>query len=526
MAQHPIRILLIDPGNSRGEINEPIGIAALTAELEAQLGPGVRVEQRFVPFDGPVVPNSLSHYDLVGLTTPLGSLAEIAWLHQRWSEHRVQDRPLLVLGGLLATFAPEDVLARFPGAICVVGEGEEAIVELVSALAEVGPSRAVQAAVERNVPNLVAEIAGQTIHTSRRNIEMDRTHAPLRSYVGRIAAEGGIVRAEASRGCAWGKCRFCAIQHKYCGEARWRPVPVERIVDELAQLSQLGARHPYYTDEDFVGTDPGRAVELARAISEAKLQGRIAPDLSLYLDMRVDSLLAPSRRGQPSGEQVLDALIAAGLREVFVGVESGAKEQVKRYQKAATAGRNQRVLELLGDKGISADVGFIMFDPEMAFDEIRVNLDFLRETGLWSHDSRLTKELRLEAGTPLVEDYRAKGLISGPMDLDELCFPYRWRDPRAEEVHALFRAWEAQEQQRVYALQSATRGEVRDPAERRHRRDLLGRVRAAEHGALAAITEAISSGTTRALDLGTWSSARAQVIDTWERRVPAISAAK
>ena len=449
MAHHPIHVLLIDPGNSRGELNEPIGIAALSAELEAHLGTRVRVEQRFVPFDGPVEPSSLPHFDLVGLSTPLGSLDDIAKLHLRWTSIPAQDRPLLVLGGLLATFAPEDVLSRFPGAICVVGEGEEAIVGLVEALGEVGPGLAPQAAVRRSVPNLVAEIGGQIAHTPRRNIEMERAHSPQRLHVGRLAAEGGIVRAEASRGCAWGKCRFCAIQHKYCGEARWRPVPVERIVDELEQLSMLGARHPYFTDEDFVGTDPGRAVELALAIQEARRQGRIAADLSLYLDMRVDSLLAPSRRGQPSGDQVLDALISAGLREVFVGVESGAKDQVRRYQKAATAGRNQRVLELLGNKGLSADVGFIMFDPEMDFDEIRVNLAFLRETGLWWHDSRLTKELRLEAGTPLVEDYRAKGLITGPLDLDELCYPYRWRDPRAEEVHALFRAWEAEEQKRV-----------------------------------------------------------------------------
>ena len=209
-----------------------------------------------------------------------------------------------------------------------------------------------------------------------------------------------------------------------------------------------------------------------------------------------------------------------------MGVESGAKEQVKRYQKAATAGRNQLVLELLDAKGLSADVGFIMFDPEMDFDEIRVNLAFLRETGLWWHDSRLTKELRLEAGTPLVADYRAKGLITGPLNLDELCYPYRWLDPRAEEVHALYRAWEVEEQERVYALQSATRGEIRDPAERRRRRELLGQVRAAEHGALATITEAVSTDRTRTLDLGALSSARAQVIDSWERRVPAISAAK
>jgi len=518
MPRHPIRVLLIDPGNSRGEINEPIGIAALAAELEASFGLRVQVEQRFVPLDGPVEPRDLVHFDLVGLTTPLGSLHGITLLHRQWQALEHIDRPLLVLGGLLATFAPDEILDRFPGGVCVVGEGEEAIVGLVGAIAEVGVDEAARAAVVREVPNVVAQAAGRRVHTPRRNISMDRAHAPRRMHAERIAQEGGIIRAEASRGCAWGKCRFCAIQHKYCGEARWRSVPVHRVVDELAELSALGVRHPYYTDEDFMGTDPTRAVELSRAISTAKAEGRVAADLSLYLDMRVDSLLSTARPQRPSGEQVLDALIEAGLREVFIGVESGSKEQVKRYQKAATAERNQQVLSLLEAKGLTADVGFIMFDPEMAFEEISTNLDFLRQTGLWSHDSRLTKELRLEAGTPLVEDYQAKGLIKGPMELDELCYPYRWRDPKAEEVHDTFRAWESLAQQRVYALQSATRGEVYDPRERRRRRALLGRVRAAEHHALEAIVEAVAHGESAHGELHQWTAERDRILDQWRHR--------
>ncbi|MFH1465077.1 MAG: cobalamin-dependent protein [Pseudomonadota bacterium] len=517
MPSHPLRVLLVDPGNSRGEINEPIGIATLAATLEANFGPRVVVEQRFVPFDGPLLPRELTRFDLVGLSTPLGSLAWTEGLVAAWRSLPTAARPLLVLGGLLATFAPEDLLDRCPGAVCVLGEGEKALCGLVAAVAAVGVGHAARHAALQPVPNLALDLGGQRVRTPRRNITLEQAVSPRRRHAARIARDGGIARAEASRGCAWGKCRFCAIQHKYCDEAHWRPVPVERVMDELAQLSDLGVRHPYFTDEDFVGTDPARSVAMALAIRAAKDEGRIAEDLSLYLDMRVSSLLAPALRGQPSGEQVLDALISAGLREVFVGVESGAKEQVKRYQKAATAGRNQRVLELLGNKGLSADVGFIMFDPEMSFQEIGANLAFLRGTGLWWHDSRLTKELRLEAGTPLVGDYRAKGLICGPMDLDELCYPYRWVDPRAEEVRDRFRAWEAEEQARVYALQSATRGEVRDPEERARLRSLLGRVRSAEHGVLETICESVARGAGAVPDLGRWGERRSRVLDRWDR---------
>ena len=525
MLDRHLSVLLVDPGNSRGEINEPIGIATLAATLEAAFGPRLRVEQRFVPFDGDVHPRELTRLDLVGLSTPLGSLARTERLAKAWRDLPAGGRPLLVLGGLLATFAPHELLDRCPGAVCVLGEGEEALTELVAALLEAGVEATAGRAVDSGVPNLALDLGGRRVRTPRRNIDLASAVSPRRHHAARIARKGGIARAEASRGCAWGKCRFCAIQHKYCDEAHWRPVPVARVVEELAHLSRLGVRHPYFTDEDFVGTDPARTVDLARAIRAAKDAGHIAEEMSLYLDMRVSSLLAPARAGQPSGSRVLDALQTAGLREVFVGVESGAKEQVKRYQKAATADRNRRVLNLLEGRGLATDIGFIMFDPEMAFDEIGANLAFLRETGLWRHDSRLTKELRLEAGTPVVEDYRARDLIAGPMDLDELCYPYRWVDARAQEVRDRFRVWEVEDQARVYTLQSATRGEVHDLRERARLRALLGRVRAAEHGALEAIYEGVAGGRGVSVMLSDWTSSRSRALDAWNDGYAALEVA-
>ena len=513
----PTRILLIDPGTTREELNEPIGIGALAASLEAALGADVRVDLVYVPLDGPVPTRRLADYDIVGLSTPLGSLADTRALASTLRAMPSARRPLFVIGGLLATFAPDDLLARVPDSVLVLGEGEDTLVGIVRSLRAAG-AKGLRAALERDgVPNVVFVADGRTVRTPRTLVNLSTAVAPRRDYVPELVRRQGIVRAETSRGCAWGRCTFCAIQHKYADQIEWRKVRTERVVAELEQMSAGGARHPFFTDEDFIGGNPERAVELAAAIQCARAAGRIARDLSLYVDMRVDTILAVPK-GHPSGADVLAAMRSVGLREVFVGIESGAKEQVRRYQKPATAQRNLKALDMLRSSGIAVDVGFILFDPEMMLPEVSANLAFLREAGLWNHDARMTKELRVEAGTPLVADYRAKDLIVGPLDVDELLWPYRWVDPRVEAVHHAFRAWEQQRMQDVYAIQAATRGEVPSETERRARRRLLGKIRVVEHEALEALTQATEAGRDPArVDLSGWTWARAALIDTWER---------
>ncbi len=323
-------------------------------------------------------------------------------------------------------------------------------------------------------------------------VDLNNCLPPDRSFVKSICANGGIIRAEASRGCAWGKCRFCAIQHKYCDEARWRDVGISRILKELEQLSNLGVTNPFYTDEDFIGNAPHRAIALADKIIEAKKNDKIEACMTLYVDMRVDSILAKARNNTPSGKEVLQKLKKAGLREVFIGIESGAKEQVKRYRKPSTTERNIQVLQLLKELDLSVDIGFIMFDPEMCLDELFANIHFIKASGLNYHDARLTKCLRIEPKTPMVEDYQKKGLISGKLDMNELIYPYRWANGTVEDVYHVLSHWENQWMNDVYTIQAATRGEVPSEELRKQWRIELGKIRSVEIEVLERLAQSVS----------------------------------
>ena len=518
MNHAPTRVLLIDPGTDREELNEPIGIGALAGTLAAEFGAEVHVDLVYVPLDGSFPTDRLGQYDIVGLSTPLGSLADLRRLDAALRSIPRERRPEFIVGGLLATFAPNELIAEFPEAFLVLGEGEDTLAGFVRELQRGGQSGLRGALEATRVPNLVFAVNERIVRTPRTLVNLATAVAPRRDYVPELVRRQGIVRAETSRGCAWGKCTFCAIQHKYADQIDWRKVNIDRIVAELEEMCAGGARHPFFTDEDFIGGHPERAIELAAAIRTAREQGRIASDMTLYVDMRVDTILAqPTDR--PSGVDVLNAMREAGLREVFVGIESGVGDQVRRYMKPATAKRNLQALATLRQCGISVDVGFILFDPEMTLPEVSGNLRFLRESGLWDHDARMTKALRVEAGTPLVADYRAKNLIVGALDVDELLWPYRWVDSRVEAVHHIFRAWEKERMAEIYSVQGATRGEVPSEDERRDRRRALGRIRIVEHEALEALARAAEAGGgPERVDLSPWTRRREELLGDWEER--------
>lgn len=490
-----LRVLLIDLGSSRKEINEPIGICAVAAYVEKYAQFGVEIDLRFLPLSQKPTREELARFHVVGLSTKIGSLGQVFDVYSDICMIPACSRPLVVLGDLLATFATQEILRLFPEFICVTGEGEEGFLQLLAAISEHGePACEIHRFLtSRYIPNLAYMLDGKYIQNESRLIKLELCPPPLRRFSKNVASLGGIVRNEGSRGCAWGKCSFCAIQHKYCNEARWRPIPTERAVSELQELSQMGIKSPFYTDEDFLGDNPIRAIELATEILKKKSTGEIDRDMSLYVDMRVDSILSKGHKGSPTGRQVLAKLKEAGLRKVFIGLESGAKAQVKRYKKASTAHRNSMVLDVLNDLGITFDIGFIMFDPEMDINELSANISFLKQTGLNKHDARMTKKLRIEPGTPLVAEYRAKNLISGGLDVDDLTYPYRWKYSQAEDVYATYSEWEQELSEDVYEIQARTRGEVGSEDLRREWRTILGEVREIELSALEFITSRVSA---------------------------------
>jgi len=493
-----LKIALIDLDTPREEFDEPLGIEMLAGSLRDKYRTSNIVVQLFAPKlykKKTIEPSFLSGFRVIGISTKLNSYEKTEKLLDALIGSH--ERPLVMLGNIYGTYAYRELLSRYPSILCVRGEGEDVICHLVRTLLVKRHAKNEQIIAEllrEDVPNIACAKNGSVIETQRKVINLNNSSLPRREFLYKIIDIGGVVLAEASRGCPWSKCKFCAIAGKY-GNPDWRGFPVDWVIRDLQQLSVAGVRCPYYTDEDFFGSDPQRVVAIAESIITAKKDGTIRKDLNFYFNARVSTILGYGIGGIEQSINILEKLKRAGLREIFLGIESGSKEQIQRYRKSSTAQANIEAIRLLRKLGIQLDIGFIMFDPEMSFEELKHNTHFLCEAGLTNHDARMNKKLRIEPFTYLESEMREKGIIGEQLDVDNVIFPYEMQDERTRIVYKQFRAWEKYAEPLVYKLQARSRGECDSEQDRLMDKRYLGLFRELDLDYLRFCIRSVEGGT-------------------------------
>ena len=181
-----------------------------------------------------------------------------------------------------------------------------------------------------------------------------------------LAKSGGTILG--SRGC-YGSCSFCHINSFYGKEPKWRGRSAENIYAEVKTLLPvLAQKYIYFVDANFFGPGEegqGRAEKIAETLQEEA-------GLAFGLECRVNDV----------HEQSLGRLVRAGLRDVFLGIESGSQRCLDRMNKRTTLQQNAAALSLLRDYGIEPQVGFIMFEADSTLEDLRSNLTFLKSHNL------------------------------------------------------------------------------------------------------------------------------------------------
>ncbi len=477
-----MQIALIELGASRPELHEPLGIEVLAGVIAGQFKPeDVHLDVFSLSFEEMSIEKiDFRRYQIVGLSAKLGSLLRLREIVRviRGVRRIDSEFPLVAIGDLLGTFAWQDLAAEMPEAIFVLGEGEDALAGIVRVLTDIahGTQSIRNGLRTYEVPNLVfLDDAKRIVQTPKRIADLGALPPPKRIFLPSVLKTRSQAQIEGSRGCPWGHCSFCSIP-SFQGR-RWRPYPLEKIIDQLESLSDAGIRNPYFTDADFVGDGLARGMDFARLVMEAKKRGQLQPDLGFYINLPVSAIVGGKYASSDACITMLTSLKAVGLREVFVGIESGAVGQVRRYMKAATVQRNLRALSTLDALGISTDIGFIMFEPRMTFDDLFANIDFIHRAKLDAHPSRLTKALRLQPETTYAKTTLSASKRAVNLNLNNLTYPYEFQDPHIARVYQLFRTWELGHLDLATLIQGACKGEVDSEQDRGTARSYLGRIR-------------------------------------------------
>jgi radical SAM superfamily enzyme YgiQ (UPF0313 family) len=266
----------------------------------------------------------------------------------------------VVLFGIFPTFAFKEILSQHPCVdAIIIGEPEMTFCELAAAYGT-GAGRV----------DAVAGIAcrgrnGVKQTDFREPVDpLDRLPFPLRHEASLNLVGGSIL---GSRGCH-GRCSFCCINPFYGNSSGRRCRTPENIRLEIEELLPgLEKQYIYFLDADFFGSgldSQSRVLAIAECLQHLGVQ--------FGFECRAGSF----------DKAVIGALARAGLKDVFLGIESASEATLMRMRKGINPSKSVASVQMLRSLGIEPNLGFIMFEPDCMLADVRQSLAFLKDNSL------------------------------------------------------------------------------------------------------------------------------------------------
>ena len=164
-----------------------------------------------------------------------------------------------------------------------------------------------------------------------------------------------------SRGCYWGKCVFCSHTLPYAPGVRLRPV--DAVADEIAHQQQRhDVKHFLFVDEAVA---PKTLAALSDEILARGLDVRWGAE-GIRIEKKLDRALLTKAHD-------------AGLRWIYVGVESANQRLLDGMEKGISNAEIPRVIEDCRTAGVLPQLSFIVGFPSTTTAELASEIDFLVE---------------------------------------------------------------------------------------------------------------------------------------------------
>jgi hypothetical protein len=291
----------------------------------------------------------------------------------------------LTIGGVLATSADSQVLEDCPhfDSTCR-GEGEFLITELAYRILYRQPLAGMRGVTCRLPDGRI--VRGENRPRVR---DLDKLPRPFRNEM----EEGDSSALQSaymvtSRGC-FAACTFCSIHQIYGDRDVARRSP-QNVVDEMeALVRDYGVRRFSFVDDLFIMPSPKglRWLDEFCALLEQKQLG-----IKFYAEMRADTVTVERIR----------RLQGVGMHRLFIGIESGSDSVLLRWDKGVKVEHNNAALRELERAGLArnqVNFGYIMFDAEMTYAELKENYYWLKHSG-YCLPQHLQNRMNIYVGTP------------------------------------------------------------------------------------------------------------------------------
>lgn len=291
----------------------------------------------------------------------------------------------VVMGGVHPTFIVEEALQHAD--YVVRGEGEEAILPLMEAIAEGGDLT--------KVPSLSYHQDVKIIHNPQAQLitDLDTVPSPDYSLIAgwREGVRMPVISIDTSRGCPY-NCAFCSVVPMF--GRRYRFVSLQRAVDKIEAAAKV-AKHVFIVDDNFTAN-----IERTKAI----LREVIRRGLKLEWSAQVRAEAARDR-------ELLQLMSEAGCFIVFIGFESINPLTLKVYNKKQTLDDIKNAIEAFHRYGIKIHGMFVLGSDEDGVATIRATACFAKKTGIDTVQFLILTPL---PGTKVYQGLKEEGRIIDP----------------------------------------------------------------------------------------------------------------
>jgi len=289
---------------------------------------------------------------------------------------------VVIVGGAGPTECAEPLLKAFDHIDCaVVGEGEATIVEVMTALRDTGVAGL------HGIAGIVARVDGELwVGPPRERLRdldalawPEACTWPLHAY-----DSTSIVTA---RGCPF-PCSFCSIVNQWGRKLRARSVP--RVIEEIAWLQRRRPGSFLHIEDDTFTVDRRRVLAFCDALQGAGLA------IEWGCTARIDAI----------DEALVERMVAAGCRSVFVGIESGSDDVRARVHKRFASEQVFAGIEMLL-RHVEVTAHYIWGYPFETFADLRqtfLHLGYLTALGATARHSHLVPFPR----SPLMQSWRGE----------------------------------------------------------------------------------------------------------------------
>jgi anaerobic magnesium-protoporphyrin IX monomethyl ester cyclase len=305
----------------------------------------------------------------------------------------------IVCGGEHPSAAPDHALRSAPAlAACVLGEGEESIVDVARAVAQGKPLL--------GVPGLVVRTAAGPVRTASRariraidDIPPPRWEAtPIETYLAGGHSfgvnRGRTIPMIATRGCPY-RCTFCSSPQMWT--TRYYARTPSLVVDEIeGYVERFGVQNI-----DFYDLTAIIRKDWIMAFCRELLARRLGVTWQLPSGTRSEAIDA----------EVCDALYRAGCRNVSYAPESGSPAVLRRIKKKVKLENLEASMRAAVERGLNVKANVLIGFPGEGRAELAETLGFLvRMAALGVHDVSIWT-FSPYPGSELFDELRAAGKI-------------------------------------------------------------------------------------------------------------------